>query len=218
MIDGPVREFDYYLFDADGTLFDTTEMIVRCFRNTARVHRLPEPSHEAIIGHVGMTLRKQMEYYFGTLTDAQFNELRETHMAFQLTIYKEHLKLCPGVGEALASLRRRGKKCAVVTSRMLPTLSTYLKETGISDAFDVLITPESTERHKPDPQPAREALSRLNGTPEQALFVGDATFDIECGNAAGTATAFVSWSRNAAESLHCSPDWIISDMRDLCVW
>ena len=218
MTDMPVREFDYYLFDADGTLFDTTDMIVRCFRNTAKVYNLPEPSREEIVGHVGMTLRKQMEQYFGELSDATFAAYRETHMAYQLEIYREHLRLCPGVAEALGCLREHGKKCAVVTSRMLHTLSIYLRETGIYDCFDVLITPECTDRHKPDPQPAQEALARLRGTPDRSLFIGDATFDIECGNHAGMATAFVSWSHNTPDSLVVKPTFMLADMTELCVW
>jgi pyrophosphatase PpaX len=212
----PVHDYDFYLFDADGTLFDTTEMIVRCFRNTAKVHELPVPDRDAIIGHVGMTLRRQMEHYFGVLPDETYNRYRATHMAYQLEIYREHLHLCPGVAEALGSLRKRGKKCAVVTSRMMETLSIYLKETGIIDCFDTLITPECTERHKPDPQPALEALARLNGAINRAVFIGDSTFDIECGFGAGMATVFVAWSHNTADSLNCKPTWIISDMRDLC--
>ena len=214
----PMKEYDYYLFDADGTLFDTTEMIVRCFRNTAKVNNLPAPDREEIVSRVGMTLRRQMEHYFGELSDETFNRYRETHMAYQLAIYREHLRLCPGVAESLVCLRERGKQCAVVTSRMLPTLTVYLKETGIFDYFSILITPENTQRHKPDPQPAVEALARLNGTPDQALFIGDSTFDIECGAGAGMATAFVGWSHNTRESLRCKPTWVFSDMRDVCAW
>lgn len=218
MKNDPMREFDCYLFDADGTLFDTTEMIVRCFLNTSRTFHLPEPSRQKIISHVGMPLRRQMESYFGTLSDVTFEQYRKTHMDYQLKIYREHLRLCPGVAEALKCLREKGKQCAVVTSRMLHTLSIYLEETGIDGYFDLLITPESTERHKPDPQPALEAMARLNATPERTLFIGDATFDIECGYGAGTATAFVDWSLNAVDSLRCTPTWIVSDMRDCCIW
>ncbi|MBN1575557.1 MAG: HAD-IA family hydrolase [Chitinispirillaceae bacterium] len=213
-----VREYDYYLFDADGTLFDTTDMIVRCFKNTAKVYGLPQPDREAILRHVGLTLRKQMECYFGELSDEAFNRYRDTHMAYQLEIYREHLRLCPGVAEALHCLHERGKRCAVVTSRMLHTLSIYLKETGIDEYFSALITPECTSRHKPDPQPVREAIARLGGAVERALVVGDSTYDIECGSRAGADTAFVLWSCNPAESLGATPTYFFSDMRDLCVW
>ena len=101
---------------------------------------------------------------------------------------------------------------------MLPTLSVYLKETGIADFFSALITPEATERHKPDSQPAHEALLQLGGRAEEALFVGDSLYDIACGNKAGTKTAFVSWSHNSVDTLQVTPDYLLADMRELYVW
>ena len=193
-------------------------MIVQCFRNTSRVYGLPLPDREGIVGNIGMTLRKQMECYFGKLSDDLFNEYRKTHMAFQLKIYREHLQLCPGVTDALQFLHERRKPCAVVTSRMPETLTVYLRETGIYHYFSALITPQSTARHKPDPEPVLEALKRLDGVPEQTLFTGDSAFDIECGNRAGVATAFVTWSHNPVELLSQTPDYYFSDMRDLSVW
>lgn len=210
--------FSYYLFDADGTLFDTTEMIVRCFLNTAEVHNQPLPSRESITAHVGLPLRAQMERYFGPLPDEIFTTYRDTHMKYQLQIYRDHLQLCPGVAEALATLKRHDKKCAVVTSRMMQTLSLYLNETGIASFFDLLVTPESTKKHKPEPEPALEAVRVLQGSTAETLFVGDSTYDIECGKRAGCTTAFVLWSTTPVETLAYKPDYCISDMRSLCDW
>jgi pyrophosphatase PpaX len=213
-----MQPYKQYLFDADGTLFDTTDLIIRCFINTATVHHLTVPSREAIISHVGLPLRTQMEKYFGILSDELFSQYRNTHMTYQMQIYREHLTLCPGVAEALSKLKAHGKQCAVVTSRMMPTLSLYLQETGIASCFETCITPESTKRHKPDPEPALEAVRRLGGTVSETIFVGDSTFDIECGSRAGCATAFVLWSTTQPESLSCKPDFRINDMRELCDW
>lgn len=212
-----MKEFDGYLFDADGTLFDTTEMIVRCFENTAKCHGLPIPSRHAIISHVGMTLKAQMQVYFGILTDEEFARYRHTHMEYQLKIYKSYLKLCPGVFEAVHNLKAKGKKMAVVTSRMMQTLSIYLSDMGIIDCFDALVTPESTGRHKPDPEPALHALSMISVQPENALFVGDAVFDMECGKRAGCSTAYVKWSNTPVSENTFPPDYIISDMQEICV-
>lgn len=213
-----IREYDYYLFDADGTLFDTTAMIVRCFQHTAQVLGFEPVAPAEIVRRIGMTLRKQMECYFGAMSTENFERARAIHMEFQLSIYKEHLKLCPGVAVALAELTTRGKRCAVVTSRMLATLEIYLKETGILPFFSALVTPECTIKHKPEPEPALEALARLGGTAAQALFIGDATFDIACGKQAGMDTAFVLWSHTAAESLTVVPTYTVTDMRELCSW
>lgn len=213
-----IKEYWYYLFDADGTLFDTTAMIVDCFRNTAKTFELPVPDEKEIISNIGMTLRMQMEQYFGKLSDMRFADYRAAHMAHQLAIYRDYLYLCPGVEETLHYLNEKGKSCAVVTSRMPQTLTVYLKETGIYNYFSVLVTPEDTGKHKPEPEPALEALRRLGAQPEQALFIGDSSFDIECGNRAGIDTAFVTWSRNDTDTFPVKPTWYIDDMRDCCSW
>ena len=212
-----MRDYNYYLFDADGTLFDTTELICQCFRNTARVAGKEFPGTEKVLRHIGMTLYDQMQIYFGPLTQDEYEELRKVHMDYQLSIYKEYLRLCKGVAEALQHLKSKGKKCAVVTSRLRSSLEIYLLETGILPNFDLLITPESTKSHKPSSEPALKALELLGGTPEEALFIGDSTYDIECGFAAGTDTAFVSWSHNEKSSLNVEPTYYLQDMRDLCM-
>lgn len=212
-----MKKFSCYLFDADGTLFDTTELICQCFLNTARVAGKPDIDKSSIMKSIGLTLREQMEIHFGLLTDERFKMLRDVHMNYQSSIYKNYLRLCTGVLEALQKIKTAGCRSAVVTNRMRPSLETYLNETGIIGYFDYLVTPEETERHKPDPQPAFKAMELLGGSPQESIFIGDATFDIECGHAAGTFTAFVNWSINNPCSLRIKPDYYLDDMRDLCV-
>ncbi|MDO5577270.1 MAG: HAD-IA family hydrolase [Fibrobacter sp.] len=211
-----IREYDYYLFDADGTLFDTTELICRCFMHTAKSFG-KTVDEKTVRSHIGMTLKNQMNLYFGPLTDEEYEKYRILHMNYQLSIYRDYLVLCPGVKEALTALKQNGKKCAVVTSRLMDTLELYLKDTQMFDFFDIIVTPESTAKHKPEPEPALKALELLGGTnPQRAIFIGDASFDIQCGHGAGMDTVFVGWSSNDSSLFPVKPDYIINDMRLLC--
>ncbi|HEX3020143.1 MAG TPA: HAD hydrolase-like protein [Chitinispirillaceae bacterium] len=212
-----MKNYSCYLFDADGTLFDTTELICQSYFNTAKVAGKAELTRDAILKYIGMTLRDQMDIHFGPLSEKMFAHLRSVHMDYQLSIYKKYLKLCSGVYEALKYLTERGSRCVVVTSRMRPSLEMYLNDTGIFGFFDHLITPETTSRHKPDPQPAYKALELLQCNAQDSIFIGDSTFDIECGHGAGTATAFVNWSLNKPGTLKIKPTYCLDDMRDLCV-
>ena len=212
-----LKLYSCYLFDADGTLFDTTELICQCYLNTAKVAGKAGLTRESILRTIGLTLRDQMDVHFGPLTQEQFEYLRGVHMDYQLSIYKKYIKLCKGVFEALKRITERGGRCVVVTSRMRPSLETYLKDTGIFSFFQYFITPEETRRHKPDPQPAQRALELLRCSAEDSLFIGDSTFDIECGHSAGTATAFVNWSLNDRGTLKVAPTYYLNDMRDLCI-
>jgi len=211
----PMKYYQAYLFDADGTLIDTAELIYRCFVHTFKVFAGREPSREEIIPHIGLPLGVQLQRYFGALDDARLEEISREHMRYQLTIADQYLRTLPTVSEGLALLKERGKRLAVVTSRRIDTLKLYLDKTGLRGFFDALVTPECTVKHKPDPQPALKALEILGCNAAEALMVGDASYDIECGAAAGMDTAFVSWSFNTKASLKVQPTYIINDMREL---
>jgi pyrophosphatase PpaX len=210
-----MKEYDCYLFDADGTLIDTTELIHHCFRYTLGKQGVDSISREEIVGHIGLPLRAQMEVYLGTLSDSDYERIRKMHMEYQVKIYPEYLTRFPGVAECLDSLQKRGKSMAVVTSRLKDTLELYLRQCALDSYFPVCITPEDTQKHKPDPEPVRLALQRLEADPGSTLFVGDSNFDIACGNAAGVDTCFVTWSHNRIDSLTAQPTWTISQMQEL---
>jgi pyrophosphatase PpaX len=210
-----MKSYACYLFDADGTLIDTTELIYRCFRNTLDTYAPLEIDRDTIVGHIGLPLRQQLEHYLGPLTDERARTITTFHMNHQLSIYTTYLKPFPGVVSALRRLKDAGKRLAVVTSRMPRTLELYLRHTGMLELFDVLVTPVSTREHKPHPAPALKALELLDGTAGEALMIGDATFDIECGSRAGTDTAFVAWSHNAPATLAIAPTYILKSPSEL---
>jgi pyrophosphatase PpaX len=212
-----MKDYSFYLFDADGTLIDTIGLIVRCFEHTcAMFGGISVPVHD-IQKNVGLTLRDQMELYLGPLTDERFTIIRKEHMEFQCKHYREHLNAFPGVSEGLAQLAAKGKRLAVVTSRKRDSLELYLKETGIFDYFETIVTLETTARHKPDPDPALEALSMMGGDKCEALFIGDSRFDLECAKNAGIDSAFVKWSYSKLSEMDVQPSFCINDLRDLCL-
>jgi pyrophosphatase PpaX len=211
-----MKPYNCYLFDADGTLFETTELIYRCFVYSLQKYAGREIPREDIIAGIGLTLRKQFERHLGPLSDARFDRIQADHMDYQMRIYKEYLAPCPGVPEAIARLHASGRQLAIVTSRKITSLSCFLRETGIYEYFGVMVTPDETVHHKPHPEPALKALELLGAVPENTLFVGDASFDIECGQRAGIDTAFVAWSHNKVEHMPITPTCVIQSMLDLC--
>jgi pyrophosphatase PpaX len=211
-----MKEYSYYLFDADGTLIDTTELIYRCFVFTCKKFANREISRDEVVKNIGLTLRRQMEVYFGPLTEERFSEMAGEHMKYQVSIYPEFLRLFPTVLESLRLLRSKGKHCGIVTSRRMETLSLYLKKTGINEYFEVLVTPENTKKHKPEPEPVLEAMSLFKVKDKSGVvMVGDSEFDIECGNRAGVDTAFINWERGRPPELRNKPTYIIGDFIQL---
>jgi pyrophosphatase PpaX len=210
-----MKNYTNYLFDADGTLIDTAELIYQAFKYSCRKFAGKEIAADVVKQSIGLPIRTLMEMHIGPMPDDRYARIFPEHMAYQRSIRGDYLKLFPGVAEGLDALKAQGKRLAVVSSRNQETLTLYLQEMGVYDLFDAVVPPEFTEKHKPHPDPALKALAMLAGDAKESLFIGDAEFDMECGRRAGMDTAFVAWSHNDPESLKTPPTLVLEDMRDL---
>lgn len=208
-----MKRYDTYLFDGDGTLFDTADLVVHCFQYVAEKHCGISVSREAILSGYGLPLKGQLVKQLGE--DADIETIIQDFIDYQVQIIDEDVSLFPGVWETLAELKQTGSKLAVVTSRKPFSLGRILKNTDIAQFFDTLVTPDDTTLHKPNPEPALLALSRLERKPSEAVFVGDSQYDILSGNRAGTDTVFVNWSHLGIETVPIEPTWMIDEMTDL---
>lgn len=211
-----MKPYDAYLFDLDGTLLDSTDLIVETFRYSLKAVAGMEADPEIVRRHIGIPLKDQYPIYLqGRVPDLTMEEILKLHMDYQLSIWRDHLKLFPEVGETLAALKAKGAKLAVVTSRRIASTELYARGLGIWPYFDFYITPESTPRHKPDPAPAHEALRLLGVPASRALFIGDAVFDMQCGGGAGCDTCYVSWGYLPPNEVTPKPTWVLDRFSDL---
>lgn len=210
-----MKTYKTYLFDADGTLLDTTELIYQSFLNTFRIYGGFDVSREAIYSDIGIPLLPQMKKHLGERSPEEYDEILEVHRDYQKSIYHETLRLYDGVKEGLEELKRRKVSMGIVTSRNRDSLDRYLKHTDIYRYFEVIATPENTENHKPHPEPVLWAMKELAARREETLFTGDAVFDIISGRDAGVDTALVTWGHNKPENIDAEPTWLLNDFKDL---
>lgn len=212
-----MKQYKNYLFDLDGTLIDTLELILECFRHSLHyAARLKIPEEEIRMG-VGLPLMEQFKSYLGHLEGIDYDDVMREHMDFQLKNWQGKVFAYEGVKTVLEQLKTNRARLAVVTSRRIKTATLYTKELGLFDYFEFFTTPESTNLHKPDPTPALYALNRLRADPRDTLFIGDSIFDIECGAMAGTDTAFVKWSHDQeiAISFERQPTYMLKHPQDI---
>ncbi len=210
-----MKKYPCYLFDLDGTLLDTIDLVYECFRHVAQNIKGFHLERKDVISYIGIPLKNQYKHFFPDDSEEAFEHYMKIHMDYQYQIYKDYLKAFPGAKETLATLKANGAKIGLVTSRRKKSAILFTQDTGLFEYFDVMVTPEDTEKHKPDPEPARFALSCLGMKPEDSLFVGDAEFDMECGHAAGTNTAFCLWGTNDPEKLKVKPTILLGTLEDL---
>ena len=210
-----MKIYQNYLFDADGTLIDTVELIYQSFLHVFQKYSEDSIDKRRIIGDMGRPLLEMMQSYFPGKTREEVEWIANQYRGYQLTIYREYLAPFPRVQETLSALKKQGRKLAVVTSRMEDTAFKFLSHIGILDFFDAVVTPESTHNHKPHPEPALKALELLNGDVATSVFIGDASYDIRCGKEAGMDTIFVNWSQDDPSAYDAKPTYKINDMNDL---
>jgi len=212
-----MKRYDTYLFDADGTLLDTSELIFQSFFHTCLKFGPFEVTREEVFRDVGIPLTVQLEKLLGKKNPEEMEAVLKSHRSYQKEIYKDSLRLYEGVKTGLEELRSKGVRLGIVTSRNRDSLDTYLAHTGILNLFEVIASPEVTDNHKPHPEPVLWAMEKLGSDRERTLFVGDAVFDILSGNEAGVDTALISWGHNDPAEIKAKPTWIIHSFDELLI-
>jgi len=201
------------LFDYDGTLMDTDDIIIDAWQYTYRKMTGEELAVETILKDFGEALRDTMSKYF---SGDQLEEAIEIHRVFQTDTYLEKIRMFPGTPELIHELKERGYRVAVVTSRRKPTTVMGLEKFELMDVLDCIVTADETEKHKPDPEPVLFALKSLNCQPEEAIMVGDTVMDMGCGRAAGVKTVLTTWAKAAQyQKMNVSPDFRINAAEEL---
>ncbi|GAB4253581.1 MAG: hypothetical protein Kow00129_14670 [Thermoleophilia bacterium] len=177
------------IFDLDGTLFDSVELIVASFAHAVRDVLGLELPREQLIANVGKPLREQMN-----LLDAdQAEDLLHSYREFNHREHDRMTRLFPGAEELLEDLVQEGVKLGLVTSKSRATTQMAFRLTNIEPYFSVTVCAEDTVRNKPDPEPLLYALERLRVAPEEAVYVGDSPFDVRAARAAGIPSVGVGW-------------------------
>jgi pyrophosphatase PpaX len=202
------------LYDFDGTLADSTELIMRSYRHTMSTHLGQVPPDEDWLSGFGMTLESQLNRFARHPEEAA--AMLDTYRGFQDTIHDELLRPFPGAAETVAELERRGYRLAIVTSKHRRSALRGMELCGIVSHFDVIVTPEDVREPKPHPEPVLFALEKLGVAPDEALFVGDSPHDIAAGQAAGTRTAGALWGPFPREALEkARPDAFLETQQDV---
>ncbi|CAI6071440.1 pyrophosphatase PpaX [Cohnella sp. JJ-181] len=201
------------LFDLDGTIVDTNELIIQSFLYSLQGIVPPEFGREHIIPIMGQTLISQLQQFSGR---EQVDDLIAGYREYNLKHHDDMVSLFPGVIEVIPELKRGGIKLGVVTTKMRMTTERALKLLGIYDYMDTIVTLDDVENAKPHPEPVEKALRALGVAPERAIMVGDSTVDIGSALAAGAFAVGVSWSlKGEAPLREAGAHRVIHDMREL---
>jgi len=210
--------FEAILWDVDGTLIDTTALIVGALDATLTQFTGKSLPNKELRALIGIPLDQQMRI-FGD--PENFGTTAEEMAAGLIRHYEERREQERPIGEAIEALiycKRQGIKTALVTSKSDEELANTLPRLGVSAYCDAIISANQVAPYyKPHPRPVQLALQKLNVVdPGKAIFIGDSIYDVQSGKAAGTLTAAVLWGAATEATLRDqNPDFLISSPEDL---
>jgi len=183
------RPLRVVLFDLDGTLIDSTDLIVESYAHTYRTHgRVMTP--EQIASELGLPLHDTLARYFH---GDDLKAATATYLEFNLARHDDGVRNMAGVVDLVHRLRAAGMRLGVVTSKLRDTARRGLALCRLDGMFEHLIAKEDTRRHKPDCEPLLLALALLQADAEETAYVGDSPLDVEAADGAGVRSIAALW-------------------------
>jgi len=178
------------IFDLDGTLVDTFDLVIHSYAIACRDHLGRDLTREEVISRFGPTecdmLRRDLPAHLHASAIALFRRLYgDNHTKLS--------KVFPGISEMLSTLRSKQIPMAIMTGKGRDTCDMTLSAMGWTNLFACVITGDESRRPKPDPEGVLMAARQLDVEPRNCIFVGDSPADINAGKAAGMRTVWASW-------------------------
>jgi phosphoglycolate phosphatase len=211
------RRFDLIVFDWDGTLFDSTMLIVRCIQAACRDINVPVPTDEAAAYVIGLGLHDALQHAVPGLPQARYPELGQRYRQHYMAS-RDALVLFPGTLDMLQTLKNRQHLLAVATGKNRSGLDDALKHSQLHGMFDGTRTADETAS-KPHPLMLQELMLQFNVPPDRTLMIGDTTHDLQLAINAGTARVAVSYGahESAAFAAH-APLFVAHSTAELHAW
>ncbi|WP_298923691.1 HAD family hydrolase [uncultured Ramlibacter sp.] len=212
-----LRQFDLIAFDWDGTLFDSTQIIVRCIQRAVVDVGGTMPTDQAAAYVIGMGLTQALAHAAPDVPADKYPQLgaryRQHYMAHQ-----NDMSFFAGVMALLQQLRERGHLLAVATGKSRRGLDEVLRTPELYGVFDGSRTADETAG-KPDPLMLRELMAEFGTEPARTLMIGDTTHDLLMARNAGCPSVGVSYGAHDASTFDAlAPLHVAHSVADLQQW
>ena len=202
------------LFDLDGTLIDSIELIMSSMRHAFDGHGSGAPTDDQWRALIGRPLVDSFREFVPDEPDVE--RLIGRYREYQLLHHDRLVRPYDGVVDAIRGFAAAGHPLALVTSKADWLAKRALVHVGLDDAFPVVVGCDSCTRHKPHPEPVERALALLDSPALHAIFVGDSPHDVEAGRAAGVYTVGVTWGAFTRDEMaRAGADLVIHQVEEL---
>jgi phosphoglycolate phosphatase len=209
--------FDLIAFDWDGTLYDSTAIIVRCIQAAVADVGGTVPTAQAASYVIGLGLMQALAHAAPDVPPEMYPELGARYR-HHYGAHHNDLSLFDGVLPLLAQLKARGHKLAVATGKSRVGLDQALHAVALQGVFDASRTADETAG-KPHPRMLLELMSQLGTTPQRTLMVGDTTHDLQLALNAGCPGLAVSYGAHEPQAFAAlNPRFVAHSVAQLQQW
>jgi HAD superfamily hydrolase (TIGR01509 family) len=188
--------FDGFIFDIDGTLTSTNQLIFDSFNHITQKYLDRPFSDEEIIGLFGPTEGQIFEKLFG-----------EKHLEVGKDYYQFYsdnhsmANIYPGLKEILIELKKKNYPLGIYTGKGRESSMITITKLGIDKYFDLIVSGDDVENQKPAPDGILKFVDQFKLNNERVLMIGDAVGDVKAARSAGVKIASVLWDSYAAEKV-----------------
>lgn len=208
-----MKKIKAIIFDLDGTLVNTPPLIMDSFKRA--VYKF-YPNYPLTKTEITNVLGQTLPNTFGKYAKS------DDELEGMIQAYREYssdktfpLNGFDNLEEVLINLKDLGFLLGIVTSKTDYVVFDNLEELKIGSYFDIVVTHQDTDIHKPNPEPILLALEKLNVKNEEAIYVGDHENDISAGNNANVKTGLMAYSHRIDEAKALKPTYIFKDLKDI---
>ena len=209
------------LIDVDGTLVDSVPDLAYCVDEMMKQLGRPVHGEAKVREWVGngverLTRRALVGQLDGEPDDADFEKAYPIFMDLYAENTSKRSVLYPGVQEGVKYLKKAGYKLGCVTNKAAQFTIPLLKDLGVFDYFEIVVSGDTLPKKKPDPLPLLHVAEYFGVSPSNALMVGDSVSDVKAARAAGFQIICMSYGYNHGMDIRdANPDAVIDSMTEL---
>ena len=207
-----MHKFEGFIFDIDGTLTSTNKLIFASFNYVTKKYLGKTLSDEEIIALFGPPEDVILKEWFGN----NFENAKKDYYKFYEENHKRFAKIFPGIKDILETIKKAKLPLAIFTGKGRKTTEITLRQLGIIDYFDMIVTGDDVKNHKPSAEGIKMFLEKFELKPEKVLMIGDSPADIKAAHEAGVKIAVVVWDSYAKdEVLKMQSDYVFHSADEL---
>lgn len=207
-----MEKLDGIIFDIDGTLADTNELIFESFRFITNKYLNKNYENEEITALFGPTEDVILQELFGD----KYHEVRKDYFEFYTNNHKHMARAYPGINNLVQKIKSAGTPLSIYTGKGRDSARITLKEIGIHEYFDMIVTGDDVEDHKPSPEGVDLFVERFNLVRDNTLMIGDSIADIKAARNSGIKIASVLWDSYAKEKvIAMGSDYLFNTVEEL---